>query len=101
VQGTGGPEFVMRQPLQGLPIKQVVNTATPVQISQQGSATADSGYPTPPACVLPGAEHAMRRSITHTLPRYDNGSYVEYGTQWSYQMEVEMPVGTILPAPGR
>lgn len=101
VVGTGGPEFVMRQPLQGQPIKQEVNTATPVQITQQGSALSDAGYPTPPACVMPASEHVMRRSVTHTLPRYDNGSYVDYGTQWSYQMESESPVGTILPASGR
>jgi len=101
IEGTGGPEFVIRIPLQGQPIKQVVNTATPVRVMQSGRALSDAGYPTPPSPVLASAEHVAQRSISRILPRYDNGSYVDYGVQWSYVMESESPVGPLMPANGR
>jgi hypothetical protein len=101
IEGTGGPEFVIRIPLQGQPIKQVINAATPMRVLQSGRSLSDAGYPTPPSPVLPAAEHVLQRSVTRILPRYYNGSYVDYGVQWSYVMESESPVGILLPANGR
>lgn len=100
----GGPRFVLLQPLNGLPQRQLVATSTPYLAQQSGSATGLLFYPVPPAPLFPQHEHRDRRRIERQAPqRNDSGSgrvQITWPISWSYDFESPVPL-TGNPTPWR
>lgn len=87
--GTGGARFVVQVPLEGPIVTQVVSAATPVIITQSGSALGLSGYPVVPGPLVSAGEHVDRRRVEYRSPRrLADGSYREYECSWAYEFEV-------------
>ena len=88
ITGTGGPRFVTQVPLEGPAIAQVVSQASPVVITQSGSAIGLASYPTVPQPLLTSGEHVDRRRVEYKSPqRLANGAYRNYEVAWSFEFE--------------
>lgn len=91
----GGPRFVFRQPLIGLPQRQQVAQSTPYVVTQRGRAVCLGTYPTPPSPIWPEAEHTDRRRVTPDNPKKQGGPvgnvYVEWPIEWEYYFEGASP----------
>ena len=89
----GGPRWVYLPTLTGLPIKQIVQQATPIRVTQTGRAVGFARYPEPAEPLWPEAWHQETSTIARHLPRR-NGTQMtetEFEVQWNYQFEaVEM-----------
>lgn len=92
----GGPRFVFRQPLNGLPQKQSVADSTPYRVVQRGSAVGLSAYPVPPPPLWPDAEHQDQRRIEFGNPKKMGGMtgivLVEWPAEWEYHFEDSGPL---------
>jgi hypothetical protein len=92
----GGPRFVHKQPLTGLPQKQYVAQATPFRAVQRGTAVGLKDWPLPPGPVWPADEHTDRRQITPGHPKRSGGAvglvFTEYPVEWSYEFEASAPL---------
>jgi len=92
VFGGGGTRFVMQQPLQGMPVRQLVAEATPYTAQQTGSAIGQFTYPVPSAPIWPADEHRDQRRIERGQPRRHGNGYAEYPISWSYSFEAAAPL---------
>ena len=92
----GGPRFVHRQPLNGLPQKQLVADSTPFLAVQQGQAVGLNAYPVPPDPIWPDAEHIDQRRIKPGSPKKKGGAvgavYIEWPIEWEYHFEDVAPL---------
>ncbi len=92
----GGPRDVFLTPLDGLPVKQRVASATTYRVSQDGSAIGQFGYPPIPAPIWPTAEHIDQRRITRDSPKRDGpvGApyFTEFKVNWAYRFESPIPL---------
>jgi len=92
ITGTGGPRFVVQVPLEGPIVSQVVSTATPVIVTQSGSAIGLTSCPTVPPPLLSSGEHFDRRRVEQKNPqRLADGSYRNTEISWAYEFEVATP----------
>ena len=97
--GTGGPKFVMQQPLPelpgmlpALPQKQIVASHTPYKAVQSGQAVGIFGPPTPPLPLWPAAEHQELRVVDPKTPERMGNGYWRYPITWSYTFESVDPL---------
>lgn len=88
----GGPRFVMLQPLNGPPIRQLVADQTPYQVSQSGAAVGYGSPPPFPAPLFSFAEHRDRRRQTIGTPQFRNGQFTDFPISWSYEFESGTPL---------
>jgi hypothetical protein len=90
-KGTGGPRFVMRQPLIQLPQKQPVAQATPIRALQRGRAIGWLDWPAPAPPQWPEHFKEDESEVLYNEPkRYGPPGapmYVEFETTWSYVFE--------------
>lgn len=87
VQGTGGPRFVLKPALVGLPQKQIVQARTPVRATQSGRAVGYRDYPAFPNPLWPNDEHVEQRSLVRESPKPRGLGYQDYPIHWSYSFE--------------
>jgi hypothetical protein len=96
--GTGGPRYVIREPRNGPPIRQIVSQQTPVVIQQVGSASArivgSPIYPFPNPPLYPDHLRNPEKSVTTSL---DGRSRAQ--TNWSYTFDVPSAVQNSFPTP--
>lgn len=85
--GTGGPRFVYRQPLNGMPKRQMTAQFTTMQIIQNGNAIGMLGWPDPPLPIWPEDEHQERRRIDMGNPERLGSIFTNWPISWSYSME--------------
>lgn len=95
----GGPRFVHRQPINGLPQRQRVADSTPYRVRQQGNAIGLYSYPSPAPPIWPFDEKRDLRSITNKTPKRSGGTlrpvYTEFEVEWAYTFEAIIPlIGT-------
>jgi hypothetical protein len=92
----GGPQFAYLQPINGLPIKQLLKQSTPYRATQSGEAVGMYAYPTPAAPLWPAAEHVNLREMHYELPKRmgesSSATFTEYRVTWSYQFESATPL---------
>lgn len=92
----GGPQFAYLQPINGLPIKQLLKQSTPYRATQAGEAVGMYAYPTPAPPLWPTAEHVHLRELHYELPkRMGEGAsttFTEFRVTWSYQFESAAPL---------
>lgn len=92
----GGPQFAFLQPINGLPVKQLLRQATPYRATQSGEAIGYQAYPAPAAPLWPDAEHLDQRELHYELPKRmglaANATYTEYKVSWSYHFEAATPL---------
>src|SRR5262249_31358216 len=90
----GGPVYIHRNAINGVPQKQMVYPATPYRCVQSGSAVGYRGYPTPPPPKFPAAlmeaPHLPMKS-----PRRMGVGYPEYEIGWEYRMESVGPLQAV------
>lgn len=91
VTGTGGPRFVVQQPLTGLPQAQQVAAATPWRAVQIGQAVGLHAWPNPPGPIYSTCEHLDQREIKPGQPKRSGAgfgtNYTEYPIEWRYVFE--------------
>lgn len=92
----GGERFIYLQPLNGLPIRQLVAEATPFRCVQRGSAVGNTGYPPPAIPTWPAAEHRDQRRIDYKEPKRSRAkggrpTYTEFEISWEYYFEAAAP----------
>lgn len=86
--GTGGPRFVTQVPLEGPVVFQQVSQATPVLITQSGSAMGLLTWPAAPGPISGGGEHMDRRRLERRGPqRMADGTYRNFEVSWSMEFE--------------
>jgi hypothetical protein len=90
--GTGGPRFVIQQPMNGQPVKQFVSDQTPCRAVQSGNAVGRFQVPGFPGPIWPDAEHQDLREISPSAPKFINGAYTDWGVSWSYHFEDVAPL---------
>lgn len=90
--GTGGPRFVIREALTGLPQKQIVKQRTKCSANQSGQAVGYLSYPTPPPPLWPNDEKLDQRSLTVTAPKYRGRTFQDYAISWAYSFESAVPL---------
>lgn len=90
--GTGGPRYVVRQPLIGPPISQVVATNTPMLAIQSGEAVGVLAYPPIPPPIWPAVEHQDKRRIERVSPKRTGPSFTGWKVSWSYEFESPVPI---------
>ncbi len=92
----GGPQFAFLQPINGLPIKQLLKQSTPYRATQSGEAIGQLTYPVPASPLWPSAEHVHLREVHYELPKRmgtgANTTFSEYRVTWSYQFESATPL---------
>lgn len=92
----GGPRTIHRQPLNGLPQKQLVADSTPYRVVQRGSAVGLGTYPPIPTPIWPDAEQQDQRRQDYMNPRKYGGPqadiYVEWPVEWEYRFEDAAPL---------
>lgn len=87
--GTGGPQFVVRQPRYGKPILQIVSRSTPISVQQSGTAVGYRGYPNVPPPIYPRFEHVDRRQIVRQHPRIATAEERrEFRINWNYSFSL-------------
>lgn len=91
-RGTGGPRFVYRQPLTGLPQQQQTAQFTPIHIVQRGNAIGLSGYPfngdpSSLAVVPVQNEHVDQREIELANPDRAGAILFNYPLSWTFVFE--------------
>lgn len=85
IQGTGGPQFVVKTPRYGPPIYQMVSRKSPIHISQSGSAVGLRYYPEPTPPIYPQLLLPESYNITRTSPKNDTREGVrDFPINWSY-----------------
>ncbi len=92
LSGAGGPRFVYKQPLFGLPIKQQVAQFTTFKATQSGSAVGWFDYPPFPNALFPADEKVDLRSQSRESPSVWNGDAVRFPISWSYTFESNQPL---------
>ena len=90
--GTGGPRFIMQQPLVGYPQKWQVAARTPYLCTQSGMCLMLLDYPAPATPIFPADEHLDRRRIDVIHPQIINGTLQNYGRSWNYEFESISPL---------
>ena len=80
--GTGGGRFVMKETIEGKPVRQQVAQYTLCTATQSGSATS-LAVPAPPAPLWQELEHVDQRRVDYTSNTQEDGS-VEHSVSWSY-----------------
>jgi hypothetical protein len=89
--GNGGARYVIREPRNGPPIKQIVSQQTPIVLVQSGSATNRVAglqvYPLPNPPLFPDLMRPAESSVTKTL----NGAS-ECVTSWTYIFDLTSSV---------
>ncbi len=90
--GTGGPRFILKPALVGLPQKQLVQQRTSVRATQAGRAIGYLEYPTEPAPLWPQGEHVEMRQVGRTGGRFRGSAFQEFAVQWSYIFESNAPL---------
>ena len=92
----GGPQFAFLQPINGLPIKQLLRQATPYRATQSGEAVGYQSYPVPASPLWPDSEHINRREVHYELPKRmgptGSASYTQYKVTWAYHFESATPL---------
>ena len=92
----GGPQFAFLQPINGLPIKQLLRQATPYHAAQSGEAVGYQAYPTPALPLWPDAEHVNQREVHYELPKRmgppGSATYTHYRVTWAYRFESATPL---------
>jgi hypothetical protein len=92
----GGPQFGHLEPINGLPVKQLLKQATAFHATQSGEAVGYLAYPAPPQPIWPQAEHIDRREIRYELPRRmgqaASATYTQFKVSWSYFFEDAGPL---------
>jgi hypothetical protein len=103
----GGPRFVFRQPINGVPQRQQVAQATPYFARQAGKAVGLLRYPIPPPPIWPFDEHTDKRHVSEKSPTRIGGVgspvYIEHEVDWDFSFESANPliaVPTYWPAGG-
>jgi hypothetical protein len=89
IVGDGGPITKFAPVVDGLWDKQITNTRSIVTITQSGTAKGRSGYPIPPAPLIPSAlvrPGGLKKS--RTTPAVLNPPS-GYGITWGYTMELQ------------
>jgi len=89
--GTGGPRFVIREALTGLPQKQYTSQRTKCRATQSGTAVGYLSEPIVPTPLWPNDEKLDERSITWTSPKFRGGGFQDYAVNWSYNFEANFP----------
>lgn len=84
----GGPQFGFLEPINGLPVKQLLKQATTYQVTQSGAAVGYLAYPVPAGPLWPQAEQLERREVRYETPRRlgppGNPTFSHYRVSWSY-----------------
>lgn len=91
----GGPRFVHKQTLAGLPQKQIVAQSTPHRVVQSGVALGHLGYITAPSPLFPDDFKQDESSVKRVGP--DNvyaltNKATHYRTEWNYLFESVSPM---------
>jgi hypothetical protein len=82
----GGPIYIHKNALNGIPQKQQLYPATAYVATQHGSAVGYRSYPPFPGPIWPGAQkHAP--VITRTAPRRNGYGLEQYTVEWQYTFE--------------
>lgn len=88
VQGTGGPEFVLVEVVNGRWPRQAVSTHSAVIARQSGMAVGRDRYPTVPPPIFGGHEHPSQRRVTRSRPRREGSETIrDYEISWEYTFE--------------
>lgn len=92
----GGPRFAYLEPINGQPVKQLLQQATTFKAAQSGEAVGYAGYPVPAPPLWPEAEHLDRREIRYELPKRTgppgSATYTQFRVSWSYNFEDAGPL---------
>lgn len=85
VQGTGGPQFVVKTPRYGPPIYQMVSRQSPIYITQSGSATGLRYHPQPTPPLYPQFLVPDSHNVTRVSPATDSREGKrDFAINWSY-----------------
>jgi hypothetical protein len=90
IRGNGGPRTVIRTPVNGSPVRQVVSQRTPIFASQRGSAVGLYRYPTPPQPIWPqhrtNPDEEITKDTADTVGGTGNQQQRrEFRISWNYQ----------------
>jgi hypothetical protein len=91
-QGTGGPKFILKDSLTGLPQRQVIQQRTRVSATQQGQAEGYLDYPTEPPPLWPAAEHVELRRVSRQGGTFHGKTWQGFTVSWHYQFEAAAPL---------
>jgi hypothetical protein len=95
VVGTGGPRFAYLETLEGLPVRQTVNLATLVRMTQSGSAVNYLSYPFAPGPLLASLEDVDQRTITRRSPKQQGRVLTDFPISWSYKFTSDVAISAI------
>lgn len=84
--GGGGPIYIHKRALNGLPQKQQLYPATEFTASQTGTAVGYRSYPPFPGPIWPG-NLKQAPVITRLSPKRNGYGLEQYTVQWDYQFE--------------
>lgn len=85
IQGTGGPQFVVKTPRYGPPIYQQVSRQSPIYITQSGSATGLRFHPPPTPPIYPQFLVHDSHNVTRVSPATDSREGKrDFAINWSY-----------------
>lgn len=85
--GTGGARYAIVETVEGSPQRYKTAAKTKCRATQQGSATARSGYPSFPDPIWASRELVDRRSQTFSPAYEDRAGELLYTINWSYEFE--------------
>lgn len=88
----GGPRYIWKESIRGLPQKQLTCEKTLYRVTQSGSSTGLRGYPSPAPPKFPNnLLHAP--NIQRTTPRKMGlANYEAYGITWTYEYASDVPL---------
>lgn len=98
IQGSGGPDVMFQQVVNGVWPEQAVAAVTPIVVVQSGSAVGGDGYVAYPEPIAPDRERGKLRRLWRGTPKQRTPKPYGFPCRWSYTMEF-MGNPTI-PSPG-
>lgn len=90
----GGPKFIHRPNLLGIPQKQLVYPNTVYRAVQSGHSVGYLGYPTTPPPIWPSAlmEAPDKTIVTPKRVGFGPTAYREFAVSWNYRFESAFPL---------
>jgi len=80
----GGARNILHETISSTPKKYQTNKKTIYRVTQSGSATGKTAYPTPPGKLFPGQEIEENAQTTKNAPYKESGEQ-RFNITWSYQ----------------
>lgn len=98
VTGDGGPDYAVRNVMNGEPQLHVIHSRTPVYVTQQGNAVGFLARPLAPPPINWGVRLGARTFGSRQSPKVMGNSLQGYAIRWAYQFVNTTPAGVPNPS---